>query len=370
MSARDDELTQRYREASEQEDARPGAHVRAAVRAHAQMLAAAPLPTAPAAPSPVAANQSHWKITALATVAVVGLTGLLLLQFQRGTPEEQEIAYGQRRAEAPARAQPSAAAPPAPAPAAEAPLAAPAAPPVPQSRARDEASPSAGSAAQKPAAPALGQAAPLAKTVPAPAMREAESPTAAGAAGAVSGFPASPPLTADRSSVSGSAPPVAPSTPSTPRGEMRERLAVQDAPAAAAAETSRSAAPVQALPAPTAVPRRQDSSAAGNSLAAAAPRADSGGSASLPDDLREAARTGHALQVESLIRQGAPIDARDNAGKTALMLAAMGGQTTTVQKLLALGANPALVDREGLGAAQHARRLGYTRIAELIEATP
>lgn len=52
------------------------------------------------------------------------------------------------------------------------------------------------------------------------------------------------------------------------------------------------------------------------------------------------------------------------------MLAAMGGQTTTVQKLLALGANPALVDREGLGAAQHARRLGYTRIAELIEATP
>ena len=387
MSARDDELTQRYREASEQEDARPGAHVRAAVRAHAQMLAAAPLPTTPAAPSPVAANQSHWKITALATVAVVGLTGLLLLQFQRGTPEEQEIAYGQRRAEAPARAQPSAAAPPAPAPAAEAPSAAPAAPPVPQSRARDEASPSARSAAQKPAAPAQGQAAPLAKTAPAPGIQEAESPTAAGAAGAVSGFPASPPLATDRSSVAGSAAPAVPSAPSAPRGEMRERFAVQAAPAApaapaagaavppppaaapaAAAETSRSAAPVQALPAPKAVLRRQDSSAADNSLAAAAPRAVSGGSSELPDDLREAARTGHALQVESLIRQGAPIDARDNAGRTALMLAAMNGQTTAVQKLLALGANPALVDREGLGAAQHARRLGYTRIAELIDA--
>lgn len=382
MSARDDELTQRYREASEQEDARPGAHVRAAVRAHAQMLAAAPLPTAPAAPSPVAANQSHWKITALATVAVVGLTGLLLLQFQRGTPEEQEIAYGQRRAETPARVQrPSAVLPsPAPAAAPEAPSAAPA---VPQGRARDEASPSARSAAQIPAAPALSQAGPLAKTAPAPAIQEAESPTAAGAAGAVSGFPASPPLTADRSSVSGSAPPVASSAPSAPRGEIRERLAVQDAPAArsvappppaaapaAAAETSRSAAPVQALPAPKAVLRRQDSSAADNSLAAAASRADSGGSASLPDDLREAARTGHALQVESLIRQGAPIDARDNTGRTALMLAAVNGQTTAVQKLLALGANPALVDREGLGAAQHARRLGYTRIAELIEATP
>lgn len=382
MSARDDELTQRYREASEQEDARPGAHVRAAVRAHAQMLAAAPLPTAPAASSPVAANQSHWKITALATVAVVGLTGLLLLQFQRGTPEEQEIAYGQRRAEAPARAQPSAAAPPAPAPAAEAPSAAPAipaAPAVPQGGARDDASSSARSMAQKPAAPARGQAGPLAKTAPAPAIQEAESPTAAGAAGAVSGFPASPPLTADRSSVAGSAPPMVPSAPSAPRGEMRERFAVQDAPAAgaavppppaAAAETARSAAPVQALPVPKAVLRRQDSSAAENSLAAAAPRADSGGSAALPDDLREAARTGHPQQVESLIRQGAPVDARDNAGRTALMLAAMNGQTTAVQKLLALGANPAMVDREGLGAAQHARRLGYTRIAELIEAAP
>lgn len=386
MSARDDELTQRYREASEQEDARPGAHVRTAVRAHAQMLAAAPLPTAPTAPTapiPVAANQSRWKITALATVAVVGLTGLLLLQFQRGTPEEQEIAYGQRRAEAPARAQPPAAAPPAPAPAAEAPSvapAAPAAPPVPQGRARDDASPSARSGAQKPAAPALGQAGPLAKTAPPPAIQEAESPKAAGVAGAVSGFPASPPLTADRSSVSGSAPPMAPSAPSAPRGEMRERLAVQDAPVAraavpppapaAAAETSRSAAPVQALPAPKAVLRRQDSSAADNSLSAAAPRADNGGSAALPDDLWEATRRGHAQQVESLVRQGAPIDARDNAGRTALMLAAMSGQTTAVQKLLALGANPALVDREGLNAAQHARRLGHTRIADLIDATP
>ena len=72
--------------------------------------------------------------------------------------------------------------------------------------------------------------------------------------------------------------------------------------------------------------------------------------------------------MESLIHQGAPIDARDNAGRTALMLAAVHGQTTTVQKLLALGANPALVDREGLNAAQQARRLGYTRIADLIGA--
>ena len=39
MTRQDDELVRRYHEASEQEDARPGAHVREAVRAHAQMVA-------------------------------------------------------------------------------------------------------------------------------------------------------------------------------------------------------------------------------------------------------------------------------------------------------------------------------------------
>ncbi|MBU0890668.1 MAG: hypothetical protein KKH21_07235 [Gammaproteobacteria bacterium] len=107
MSAPDDELVRRYREASAQEDARPGAHVRDAVRAHAQMMAAAaataPAPSANAS-SRAAANQSRWKLSALATVALVGLTGLLMLQFERGTPEERDIAFGQRRAQAPAPA--------------------------------------------------------------------------------------------------------------------------------------------------------------------------------------------------------------------------------------------------------------------------
>ena len=41
MTRQDDELVRRYHEASEQEGARPGAHVREAVRAHAQMIAKA-----------------------------------------------------------------------------------------------------------------------------------------------------------------------------------------------------------------------------------------------------------------------------------------------------------------------------------------
>ncbi|RZJ14851.1 MAG: ankyrin repeat domain-containing protein [Acidovorax sp.] len=83
--------------------------------------------------------------------------------------------------------------------------------------------------------------------------------------------------------------------------------------------------------------------------------------------LREAASAGDALQADSLIRQGARIDAADSAGKTALMLAAVQGHTATVEKLLALGAHRTLVDREGLNAAQQARRAGYARIADLID---
>ena len=82
----------------------------------------------------------------------------------------------------------------------------------------------------------------------------------------------------------------------------------------------------------------------------------------------EAARRGHAQQVEALVQQGTPVDTRDPEGKTALMLAAMNGHTATVQRLLALHANPALVDRDGLNAAQLAAQRGHARLAELLEA--
>ena len=50
------------------------------------------------------------------------------------------------------------------------------------------------------------------------------------------------------------------------------------------------------------------------------------------------------------------------------MLAARHGHLATVQALLALGANSAATDRDGLTAAQHARQQGHARVAELIEA--
>ncbi len=90
--------------------------------------------------------------------------------------------------------------------------------------------------------------------------------------------------------------------------------------------------------------------------------------AAAPRSVWDAARAGHTQQVEALVQQGTPVDARDPEGKTALMLAALNGHTATVQQLLALRANPALVDRDGLTAAQLAAQRGHTRLVELLEA--
>lgn len=83
----------------------------------------------------------------------------------------------------------------------------------------------------------------------------------------------------------------------------------------------------------------------------------------------DAARAGNTTQLEHLLTtQGVPIDTRDAAGRTALMLAARNGQTTTVRKLLEWGAHPALADNDGLTAAQQARQQGHVRTADLLEA--
>ena len=52
----------------------------------------------------------------------------------------------------------------------------------------------------------------------------------------------------------------------------------------------------------------------------------------------------------------------------ASLLAVINGHTALVQRLLALGANPALVDQGGMNALQHARQRGRGDIAALIEA--
>ena len=72
-----DELTLRYREACEQDDRRPSDSVREAVHAHARMMIAARGPNGgqpegheEQTEAPPAANQSRWKMSLLASVAI------------------------------------------------------------------------------------------------------------------------------------------------------------------------------------------------------------------------------------------------------------------------------------------------------------
>jgi Ankyrin repeats (many copies) len=72
------------------------------------------LPTLPS--RKLAANDSQWKIRAVATIALFGLSGLLFMQVQRGSPDEQDTAFNTPRAASPqevAAAKPAAPATPA-----------------------------------------------------------------------------------------------------------------------------------------------------------------------------------------------------------------------------------------------------------------
>jgi ankyrin repeat protein len=116
------------------------------------------------------------------------------------------------------------------------------------------------------------------------------------------------------------------------------------------------------IAAPAAEQRQEKSAAPARSL-----RAEAAGSLMLAGPLQQSARAGDLQQLERLLRQGAPLNAADSAGRTPLILAVMQGHTAVVQRLLAAGANPALIDKDGLNALQHAKRLGLDGIAHLIE---
>lgn len=90
-----DELLERYFEAAEQDLRRPSARVGDAVRAHARMLrdpSASTERVAGSARTVVAANHPQWTRALVASLAVIGLAGLLTLQFDRADPEVREAA--------------------------------------------------------------------------------------------------------------------------------------------------------------------------------------------------------------------------------------------------------------------------------------
>lgn len=87
-----DELLQRYREANALDPARPGPAVRENVLERART--AAQSVRAPDTERP-AANDSAWRWRALGGLAVLGLATLVVIQFDRGHPQEREVALGE-----------------------------------------------------------------------------------------------------------------------------------------------------------------------------------------------------------------------------------------------------------------------------------
>lgn len=319
-----DELTLRYREACEQDDRRPSDSVREAVHAHARMMIAARLSKGGQAEEQAearpAANQSRWKMSLLASVALAGLTSLLVLQFDRGTSEEKELVLGR----APLQTQPPVSNLPQPtpqtAPAQDAVVTTAVAPIV--------------TGTTQPKAP---KAAPIARA-PAAATTAAAEPQA------VEATP--PPTLADASTAKST---------SAPFTQNPAQSTAQ-----APAQTS-AAAPAPAEPA---AKQELARAAAGQAQRA---RLNAGQAESAPASLHDVARTGQVAGLDRLLAEGAAVNAPDATGKTPLMLAVINGHAAAVRRLLLAGANPALTDREGLTALQHARRLGRDVIVRLLE---
>ncbi len=95
---------------------------------------------------------------------------------------------------------------------------------------------------------------------------------------------------------------------------------------------------------------RGPASAAAATSVAAPPRAATNPSAAL----RQAAEVGDLAALEALVANHADIDSRDAAGRTALMLATLHGQTDVVAALLAYGADPNAADADGTTPLQAA----------------
>jgi type IV secretory pathway VirB10-like protein len=247
-------LLERYREANALDPARPADRVRDNVLARARGAAN----SLPGEARPPVANDAFWRWRALGGLAVLGLATLVVLQFDRGTPEEREAVLAPA---APAATAPSAA----PQQAAPPVTAKPAAPPAP---------------AQPPPAP------------PPPRMRAAE-----------------------------------PATPTPPQ------------------------APAPAPSVPATAPQAQDRSA-DSAMSERAPAATS--------QPRTESRAALAREID--------VNSADAQGRTALMRAALQGDTAQVRRLLDAGADPLRRDREGRSAADLAREAGHVALLPLLEA--
>jgi hypothetical protein len=319
------------------------------------------------------ANDSQWKIRALATVAIFGLTSLLLLQWDRGTPEEKEVAFSTARPPAAAPAPAPAAVPPMP-PAttmAEAPTAAT---PVDKSDAAAKAAPpSAKLAAPKVAPP---PARPSASPQPFPAEADTQRPS-----GMAPSLPTRDAATTAEPAMAGATalpvpvPPAAPSVGAPPAPVPAAPSMAPPAPAPAPAMRAAPTAKAQSYGAAQSA-RREDAPEATGRLKKAEPADDTSamadasaaptGRAVSPNfALFAAIRSADTAAVQQALASGADKNAKSN-GTPAITLCVQSGKLHLVQLLAGAGADVNTPDAQGITPLAHARARGFDAIANAL----
>jgi hypothetical protein len=314
-NSRDEELLARYRQAVETDAAAPSEAVRSAILAESCRAAEQLAKKAPQHPVDIsrpAANDSRWKIPAFGTVGAALLAALLF------APRYWENAPPAQVSMAPA---------PAPASAAQAKGEAPQ---------LEELKSYAAPSNSAPARQSPSESNSLQETIVAQGGR--------------------------RSSKSAGAPSLTPPVPAPapPPGAAQNYAPV-----------SPSFAPLAAAPPlPAARARPPDLSAraaASGALSASADRTGRADGALKPATLQSAVAQGDLAQTALLLDRGAVIDARDDAGRTPLMLAVTEDRVEVVRLLLARGADPNAADNAGHTPLQQATKRNLQDVAALLE---
>jgi len=86
-----------------------------------------------------------------------------------------------------------------------------------------------------------------------------------------------------------------------------------------------------------------------------------------PQGLRLAAETGDLKRLQRFVDQLTDVNSRDDAGRTALLLAVLHGQTKAVEFLLAHGANPNTADAEGVTPLSAAMAGNHSAIIRMLK---
>jgi hypothetical protein len=403
----------------------PSPRVRANIKAYAQQLAEARA-EASNAPHSVAtradihsttstlnaekpaANDSQWKIRALASIAIFGLSGLLFMQWNNAPQDERDIAFSTSRptpravgksdkaeAASPAAPAPLPAAAPAPAPAIAAaptsPIAAnktEQAPAPAQTRStenemRAEATTGAPNSAKKIKREAARSDSEVSATATQPSVADsakdkAESITRSAPASPPAAAPAPAPAPAVAADSAAAPKPDAAMAQSGAVGSAPAAMAKATPPAAATAplaeantapRTAATAAP--SAPAPAAAGRAR-SSANEESLASSAAQSAPQGSlqrqatpTSPNTALFTAIRNKDAAALQQALNEGADKNTK-RGGTPAITLCVQAGQADMVQLLVNAAADVNAVDAQGITPLVHARERGLAQIVSIL----